>query len=81
MVRALTLRERDIVGCIADGMSDAQVSEHLDIAFNTVKRHLMNVRNKLGMDNRTEIAVAVYRHPALYAAVTIPSLQESTNVA
>lgn len=80
MLAQLTPREREVVGCIADGMPDKIICEHLGCSYQTVKRHLVNIRNKIGMTSRLEIAVAVYRHPSLLAAVPIPSLQAVPDV-
>lgn len=74
MASCLTAKERIVVGCIADAMRNADVAAELSVSVETVKRHLSTICNKLGMDTRTEIAVAVYRRPALRLAVPIPSL-------
>jgi DNA-binding NarL/FixJ family response regulator len=76
MAASLTPREREVVGCIADAMENAAISEHLGIAIETVKRHLSTVCDKWGVDKRLEIGVAVYRRPALRVVIPIPSEKE-----
>lgn len=73
MASALTPQERVICGCVADAMRNKDIAARLGLSTETVKRHLSNISNKLGMDTRLEIAVAVLTRPALFAAVSIPS--------
>jgi len=55
----LTARERDLLATLADGMSNAQISVALDISVNTVKFHLKNLYEKLGVGSRSH-ALALY---------------------
>jgi two-component system nitrate/nitrite response regulator NarP len=55
----LTARERDLLAALADGMSNAQISVALDILVNTVKFHLKNLYEKLGVGSRSH-ALALY---------------------
>lgn len=52
----LTRRERAIVECVAAGQSNREVATRLGIAEDTVKHHLSDVFDKLGVANRTELA-------------------------
>ena len=54
----LTPREREILECIADGMSNKMIARALDIADGTVKLHVKAILRKLGMRSRVEAAVA-----------------------
>jgi DNA-binding CsgD family transcriptional regulator len=49
----LTLREREIVGCVAQGWDNRLIATELRCAETTVKRHLQNVFDKLGVSSRT----------------------------
>lgn len=53
----LTRRERDIVKLLADGASNKQVAEELDISERTVKGHLSNVFMKLGVPDRLNLVL------------------------
>ncbi len=51
---ALTSRQREILGLIARGASNAEIAAMLWVTERTVKFHVSNVYRKLGVDNRTE---------------------------
>nr|WP_269330315.1 helix-turn-helix transcriptional regulator [Kineosporia babensis] len=53
----LTAQELTIAGMVADGESNRQVAEKLSLSVRTVEYHLRNVFLKLGIRNRTELAV------------------------
>jgi len=56
----LTRRERQIVRLIGDGLSNKEIARELHIELATVKNHVHNILEKLGVGHRTE-AVAVAR--------------------
>jgi two-component system nitrate/nitrite response regulator NarL len=58
----LTPREREILECIADGMSNKMIGRALDITDGTVKLHVKAILRKLGMRSRVEAAVAAVEH-------------------
>jgi len=58
----LTPREREILECIADGMSNKLIARALDITDGTVKLHVKAILRKLGMRSRVEAAVAAVEH-------------------
>jgi pimeloyl-ACP methyl ester carboxylesterase/DNA-binding CsgD family transcriptional regulator len=51
--QVLSVREREILGCIARGLSDREIAEHLVLSAHTVHRHVANIRRKLGRTSRT----------------------------
>jgi PAS domain S-box-containing protein len=53
----LTKSEQEVLALILEGMSNRQVAERLLISPSTVKFHVGNILNKLGVTNRTEAAV------------------------
>jgi two-component system nitrate/nitrite response regulator NarL len=53
---ALTAREREIAGVVAQGLSNSQIARQLCIAEGTVKVHLAKIFEKLAIANRTELA-------------------------
>lgn len=52
----LTERERDVVRCLARGLTNAEIAAELFVSLSTVKTHLANVQTKLDARNRVEIA-------------------------
>jgi DNA-binding NarL/FixJ family response regulator len=60
--RMLTTREREIALLVAEGLSNKQVGERLNIAEGTVKIHLNNIYRKCGMQNRTLLAAFARAH-------------------
>lgn len=55
----LTPRERELLAALAGGLTNQQMAGQLDISLNTVKFHLKNLYDKLGVGNRAQ-AVAFY---------------------
>lgn len=53
----LSPRERQILDLIADGLSNRQIGERLDLAEKTVKNYVSILLGKLGMERRTQAAV------------------------
>ena len=53
----LTLRERQILDLIADGLTNRQIGERLDLAEKTIKNYVSGLLAKLGMERRTQAAV------------------------
>ena len=52
---ALTPRETDVLGCLAQGRNTQYMAEHLCISENTVKSHVRNVYQKLGVHSKQDI--------------------------
>lgn len=50
--RALTSREREVLGLVARGMAAKQVARHLGISPKTVERHKGHIFAKLGVSNQ-----------------------------
>ena len=58
----LTARETEIVSFITQGYMNRDIAKSLSITEETVKRHLTNIFNKVGMSNRLELAVFAIEH-------------------
>jgi DNA-binding NarL/FixJ family response regulator len=53
-VDSLTQREMGILPLLSEGMSNKAIAQRLSISENTVKYHIKNILQKLGVQNRTE---------------------------
>lgn len=49
----LSRREREILACVARGLSDREIAEQLMVSSHTVHRHVANIRRKLGRTSRS----------------------------
>jgi two-component system nitrate/nitrite response regulator NarL len=58
----LTPRERDILNCLAEGMSNKQIASRLHMGERTVKHHMTNILQKLRVKNRVEAALIAQRN-------------------
>lgn len=58
----LTPREIEIVLLITQGCMNRDIAQSLSITEQTVKRHLTNIFNKVGMSNRLELALFAIEH-------------------
>lgn len=58
-LEGLTARERELLAALANGWSNLQIAARIGISRNTVKYHLKNLYDKLGVSNRA-MAVALY---------------------
>jgi DNA-binding NarL/FixJ family response regulator len=59
-VQRLTARERDVLGHVAIGRTNAEVAESLVVSVETVKSHLRSLLAKSGSRHRTELVVRCY---------------------
>jgi DNA-binding NarL/FixJ family response regulator len=62
-IQPLTDREREILGLVAEGMSNKAIAEHLVVSELTIKTHLKNIFKKLSVSSRTQaIHVGMQHH-------------------
>jgi two-component system nitrate/nitrite response regulator NarL len=58
----LTQREREVIGAILDGLSNNQMAAKFSISEKTVKHHMTNIFDKVGVSNRLELALFALHH-------------------
>ena len=58
----LTDREIQVLRLVAEGATNTEISDILSISHHTVKSHVVNIFNKLGVNDRTQAAVWAIRH-------------------
>lgn len=54
---ALAPRERELIKCVRQGLRNREIAKQLGVTEGTVKVYLHNVFDKLGVKNRTELAI------------------------
>ncbi len=61
-VELLTGREREVLACLGEGMSNRTIGERLFISEKTVKTHVSNILDKLDLVDRTQAALFAVRN-------------------
>jgi|SRR5699024_6720643 len=59
---ALTKRELDIIVGVGQGLSNKEIAEELFLSIGTVKNHISVILDKLGLRDRTQLAIYAVRH-------------------
>lgn len=57
----LSEREAEVLGLVAQGLTNTQIAQRLSVSDNTVKFHLQNIYQKLQVGNRTEAAGVYFK--------------------
>jgi DNA-binding NarL/FixJ family response regulator len=58
----LTGREKDVLDCVLQGMSNSEIASELHIAAGTVKAHIGHLLRKHGASSRTKLAIQAAYH-------------------
>ena len=58
----VTARERQVLGLLAEGLTNRQIAERLVVSEHTVHRHVTNILRKLELPSRTAAAAFAVRH-------------------
>ena len=61
-LRELTEREREVLELIARGLTNREIAEKMVISEKTVKTHVSNLLDKLGLEDRTRAAIWALKH-------------------
>lgn len=55
-----TLREKDIISLLVEGLKNEAIANILYISISTVKVNLTSIFEKLGVDNRTQAVAKIF---------------------
>jgi two-component system, NarL family, nitrate/nitrite response regulator NarL len=58
----ITPRQHEIIAKVVSGHSNREIAQQFSLSEDTVKRHLTNIFDKLGVSNRLELAVFALHH-------------------
>ena len=72
MFRRLSVRERELMLLVAEGLSNKEVAGQLDISERTVETHLLSIFRKLGIRKRTRLTALVYKLQRSQLVVRLP---------
>ncbi len=59
-VSVLSKRELEVAECAAQGQSNKQIADQLDLSEHTVKNYLFRIFDKMGVSNRFELLFLLY---------------------
>ena len=63
----LTARELEVLGLLAEGLSNAAIAQRLWLSVNTVRNHVANLLGKLGVHSKLEALAVATREGLLEA--------------
>jgi DNA-binding NarL/FixJ family response regulator len=74
-VNLLSTREEQVVQCVAEGMTNREIAQRLELSEHTVKNYLFRIFDKLGISTRVELILYAFKRPTSAS----PSSDQSTN--
>jgi len=71
----LTRREIDILGTIVAGLSNKEIAQKYSLSEDTVKHHLTNIFDKVGVSSRLELALFAINNQLIEPLPSAPTVQ------
>ena len=69
----LSARETDVVRCVAEGLTNREIAQHLKLTEHTVKNYLSRIFDKLGVSSRVGVLLYAVRDASQHQSSTAPS--------
>ena len=60
LVENLSDREREVLTCVGEGLTNSEIAERLYLAETTVKTHIGHILSKLGLRDRVSMVITAY---------------------
>jgi len=77
-IAELTVREREVIGLVAEGMRNKQIGERLFISEKTVRHYLTSVFDKLGVADRLALMIYAFQHGLAKIPTGDPQVERTT---
>lgn len=61
-IEQITPREKEVLDCLAEGLSNKEIAAKLHMSVDTERTHMMNILNKLGVHSRIQALLFAARH-------------------
>lgn len=61
----LTKRQKEILNLVAEGKSDREIAERLNVTWNTIRSHLRFINATTNVDNRCQLITWGFRNGIL----------------
>jgi DNA-binding NarL/FixJ family response regulator len=71
-LKALTAREREVIGLVGEGAKSRAIAQRLCISEATVRHHMTSIFAKLGVADRFALALYAYRYGLAQLPCTVP---------
>lgn len=62
LVDSLTRRERQVLNLMSEGVSSREIAARMHVSYSTVRSHMRNVANKLGVHSKLELLLEAQRY-------------------
>ena len=77
-IEHLSKRELEVVGCVAQGMTNREIAKRLGLSEHTIKNYLFRIYDKIGASSRIELLFMTLSRTSLAESAAGPSSQNST---
>src|SRR5262249_3032224 len=73
-LKLLTPREEQVVALVADGLSNREVAQELNLSEHTIKKYLFRIFDNLGISSRVELVLYAVSHGGTRPAEWMPGV-------